>query len=131
MKMFDINNGIKSIYWMTGVVVVAFLVLLAVLLSRVVGVGSLADLPVEAYVEAPRNFSGNRYHYDGRIERQLGYHEEVGRILLTSSIAGQSPIPLFISVNLEDFSPNPGQIFRFSVRVDGDGMLNVKQFGKL
>lgn len=121
----------KPIIWMLGAAVLAVVLLGGVVLSREVNGGTNAVLPVVDFREAPRNFSGNCYEYNGRIDRLLGFEEGVGRVLLTSSTNGERPVPLFVPMDLERFSPNPGQVFRFNLRVDGDGVLHVESYEKL
>lgn len=109
----------------------AVLLLVGVLVFRGIGGGRYDALPVKEFAESPRNYSGNRYEYEGRIERQLGFEEGVGRVILTEPVAGGAPVPLYVSAEREGFSPNPGQVYRFSLRVDGDGILNVEAYEKL
>jgi len=125
------KSGMSALAGMAAVAGGAVLLLVAVLVLRGIGGGRYEALPVEAFAESPRNYSGNRYEYEGRIERQLGFEEGVGRVILTESVAGGAPVPLYVSAEREGFSPNPGQVYRFSLRVDGDGILNVEAYEKL
>ena len=113
------------------VAVLAIAALVGIVLLRSVGGGKHAPLPVSNFAESPKNFSGNRYEFEGRIDRQLGFEESVGRIILTQSVAGEASVPLYVAAEHENFSPNPGQVYRFSLRVDGDGILNVEAYEKL
>ena len=61
----------------------------------------------------------------------LGFEEGVGRVILTSSTMGERPVPLFVPMEMERFSLNPGQVFRFNLRVDGDGVLHIESYEKL
>ncbi|MGC6456601.1 MAG: hypothetical protein ACON39_07275 [Coraliomargaritaceae bacterium] len=121
----------KPILWMLAAVVLAVVLLFGIVLMREANGGADAVLPEVEFAEAPRNFSGNRYEYNGRIDRLLGFEEGVGRVILTSSTNAERPVPLFVPVGLERFSPNPGQVFRFGLRVDGDGVLHVESYEKL
>ncbi|MFW5873922.1 MAG: hypothetical protein ACOCVJ_00800 [Verrucomicrobiota bacterium] len=109
----------------------AIVLLVGVIVLRNLGGGRHAPLPVVDFAESPRNFSGNRYEFEGRIDRQLGFEEGVGRIILTASVAEEAPVPLYVAAEHENFSPNPGQVYRFTLRVDGDGILNVESYEKL
>lgn len=117
--------------YMGIVAVLAVVVLLGIVLLRNIGGGNHAPLPVADFAQSPKNFSGNRYEFEGRIDRQLGFEEGVGRIILTQSVAEEAPVPLYVTAEHENFSPNPGQVYRFSLRVDGDGILNVEAYEKL
>ena len=121
----------KPILWMFGAVALAVVLLVGVVLLREVSGGTKAVLPEAEFAEAPRNFSGNRYEYNGRIDRLLGFEEGVGRVILTSSTMGERPVPLFVPMEMERFIPNPGQVFRFNLRVDGDGVLHIESYEKL
>lgn len=118
----------KSLVIAGGFGVVLILVIIGLMLTRLADRGE--PLPGAAYTETPGNFSGNRYTLDARIERQLGFREGVGRMILTRSTSDDRPIPLFAAASLDAFSPNPGQLYRFRVRVDGDGILNVESYEK-
>ncbi|MGJ3244136.1 MAG: hypothetical protein ACFE0O_14420 [Opitutales bacterium] len=111
-----------------GGLAVALLMVTGLLLHHLADRGE--SLPAEAYAEAPSNFSGNRYVLDARIERQLGFREGVGRLILTRGTAGDRPLPLYADASLDAFSPNPGQLYRFRVRVDGHGILNIESYEK-
>ncbi|PDH30160.1 MAG: hypothetical protein CNE95_03480 [Puniceicoccaceae bacterium MED-G30] len=125
------NSGNRSYLWTIGAVLLAASLLGGIVLLRQFSGGRQASLPESDFAEAPCNFSGNRYEYKGRIDRLLGYEAGVGRVLLTNSTNSESPVPLFIPEDLERFSPNPGQVFRFLLLVDGDGILHVESYEKL
>jgi len=131
MKEQNSKSGKSPVLWMGVVAVLAVVLLVGVMVFRSVGGGRHAPLPVEELSDSPRNFSGNRYEYEGRIDRQLGFEEGVGRVILTEAVESGAPVPLFVSSDLDRFSPNPGQVYRFSLRVDGDGILNVEDYDKL
>jgi hypothetical protein len=131
MKNYNSKSGKSPLLWMGVVAVLAIGVLGGIVILRNVGGGNHAPLPVSNFAESPKNFSGNRYEFEGRIDRQLGFEEGVGRIILTQSVAGEASVPLYVAAEHENFSPNPGQVYRFSLRVDGDGILNVEAYEKL
>ena len=116
---------------MGGVAVLAVSLLIGILILRGLGGGEHAPLPEAEFADEPKNFSGNRYEFEGRIDRQLGFKEGVGRIILTKSVQSDAQVPVFVGPEHDRFSPNPGQIYRFSLRVDGDGVLNVENYEKL
>ena len=131
MKNYNSKSGKSPLLWMGVVAALAVVALIAIVLLRNTGGGKYAPLPVADFAQSPKNFSGNRYEFEGRIDRQLGFQEGVGRIILTQSVEGESPVPLYVAAEHENFSPNPGQVYRFSLRVDGDGILNVEAYEKL
>jgi len=125
------KSGKSPLLWMGGVAALAVAALVGIVLLRNIDGGKHAPLPVADFAESPKNFSGNRYQFEGRIDRQLGFEEAVGRVILTQSVTGEVPVPLYVAAEHETFSPNPGQVYRFSLRVDGDGILNVENYEKL
>lgn len=131
MNQINSKSGKSPLLYMGIVAVLAVVVLLGIVLLRNIGGGNHAPLPVADFAQSPKNFSGNRYEFEGRIDRQLGFEEGVGRIILTQSVAEEAPVPLYVTAEHENFSPNPGQVYRFSLRVDGDGILNVEAYEKL
>lgn len=131
MKKYNSKSGKSPLLWMGVVAALAVVALLAIVALRNLGGGIHAPLPVEDFAQSPKNFSGNRYEFEGRIDRQLGFEEGVGRIILTQAVDSEKPVPLYVAAEHENFSPNPGQVYRFSLRVDGDGILNVEKYEKL
>lgn len=131
MNDYNSKSGKSPLLWMGVVAALAVAALIGIVLLRNVGGGNHAPLPVSEFAKSPKNFSGNRYEFEGRIDRQLGFEEGVGRVILTQSVSGDSPVPLYVAAEHENFSPNPGQVYRFSLRVDGDGILNVETYEKL
>jgi len=122
----------RRVYLKLGAV---FLLAVAVLGGVVVTRSQMASgrgaLPVAEYREAPRNFAGNRYALDARVEELLGYRESVGRVFLVRETDSGDPLALFVDPEFEDFSPSPGQVFRFEISVAGDGLLGMDGFRKL
>ncbi|GHC06558.1 hypothetical protein [Cerasicoccus arenae] len=109
----------------------AILVLVGLMAYRNLAGGVSQPLPVAQFADNPKAFSGNQYELEGRIDTQLGYETGVGRLLLTQDVATNDSVPLFVPYGFEDFSPNPGQIYRFGLRVDERGVLTVESFTKL
>ena len=131
MKNYNSKSGKSPLLWMGVVAAFAMVALIGIVALRSFGGGTHAPLPVADFAHNPKNFSGNRYEFEGRIDRQLGFEESVGRFILTQSVEGESPVPLYVAAEHANFSPNPGQVYRFSLRVDGDGILNVEKYEKL
>lgn len=131
MKNHNSKSGKSPLLWMGIVAALAIAALVGIVLLRSIGGGNHAPLPLADFAESPKNFSGNRYEFEGRIDRQLGFEEGVGRIILTQSVTDEAPVPLYVAAEHENFSPNPRQVYRFSLRVDGDGILNVEAYEKL
>lgn len=122
----------RKVYWKLGAVfIVAVLILGAVSVFRSQVGGGRGILPVADYREGPRNFAGNRYAVDARVVELLGYREGVGRIFLVREVESGHPLALYAGDEIEEFSPSPGQAFRFEVSVAGDGMLGMDGYRKL
>lgn len=129
--MNDTKNK-KSVYVKLGAVFgLAVLILVTVVLVRSQMASGRSALPVSEYREAPRNFAGNRYALDARVEELLGFRESVGRVFLVRGTDNGSPLALFVDPKFEDFTPLPGQAYRFEISVAGDGLLGMDGFRKL
>jgi len=129
--MNQASSNRKSHRWLIVFCSLAVLVLIGVVAFRAFSGTGLESLPVMDYRESPRNFVGNRYSLEGRVDQLLGHREGVGRILLVRDTAGDRPLALFADADLAGFSPNPGQVFRFDLIVEGDGLLGIEAFRKL
>jgi len=114
-----------------GVFLLAVVLLVGVALWRSQTGGGLAALPLADYRENPRNFAGNRYVLDARVDELMGFREEVGRVFRIEEVESGRPLALFAGADATDFSPSPGQAFRFEVSVDGDGLLVMRSYRKL
>lgn len=122
--------GFGALPLVGAVLGLAVLLLVGIVVFRSVTGSGLEPLPESALANSPKNFSGNRYLLEARIDRQLGFEEEVGRMILVASVASGVPIPLFVPAKMDTFSPSPGQVYRFALRVDGEGVLNVENYTK-
>jgi len=131
MKKDNSMSKKSPLLWMSMVAALAIIFLLGIVLLRSLGGGNHQPLPVAELGESPQNYSGNQYEFEGRIDRQLGFKDGVGRVILTQSVTGDSSVPLYVSAEHNNFSPNPGQVYRFLLRVDGEGILNVEKYEKL
>lgn len=114
------------------VAVLAVLSLIGIVSLRGVGGGKYASLLVADFGSEPKNFSGNRYEYEGRIDRQLGFNEGVGRVILTKSVADEAPVPLFVAsthdrlLRQKDKRAIVNDRFRFAAALAMDGARNEK-----
>ena len=125
------KSGKSTFIAIASVFVVAVLILVGVTLSRNLLGGNAAMLPVSEFGKEPKAYAGNVYEFEGRIDTLLGFEEGVGRMILTRDLSTDKNVPLFVDAKLEGFSPNPGQIYRFQLSVDGQGVLVVDSFKKL
>ncbi|WP_309398573.1 hypothetical protein [Cerasicoccus maritimus] len=125
------HSGKSVLFPVLVVAGLAILVLVGLMAYRNFAGGVSQPLPVAQFADNPKAFSGNQYELEGRIDTQLGYEAGVGRLLLTQDVATNEAVPLFVPSTIEDFSPNPGQIYRFALRVDGRGVLTVESYTKL
>lgn len=126
------NKKGKSIYpYLVVVLLVAVIGLFSVWFYRSLSGGGQEPLPVSGYSESPRNYVGNVYQLEGRVDTLLGHEAGAGRMLLVREVTTDRPVALFIGPDVENFSPNPGQVFRFRVEVDTEGLLSVQEHRKL
>lgn len=125
------NKNKRNLIIAFSAIALAVAVLIVVISARRYGGGEYEPLPVMAFAESPRSYAGNIYAYEGHIDTQIGFAEQVGRVILTHDINSSRTVPVFISSEITGFSPNPGQLYRFVLKVEGDGALSVSSFKKL
>jgi hypothetical protein len=113
------------------VVLLAITVLVGVVLLRNWKGGGYEKLPINQFMDSPRSYAGNTYAYEGHIDKQVGYSDSVGRVLLTQDSGRNVTVPIFVSNEITGFNPSVGQLYRFVLFVDADGCLSVKSFKKL
>lgn len=92
---------------------------------------SAPRLPVTAYLANARGLAGNRYEFQARIERQMDNRSGVGRIILSRDTATNSPVPFLDSGRAVSFNPEPGQLYKLTVQVAADGLLELTEARKL
>lgn len=102
----------------------------AVKKTKVLSGEDYSALPAR-YVDSPSSFAGNKYSISAQIDSQLAYKEGVGRILLVKIFPSGDSLPLFISVDVENFNPQRGQRYAFDVDVKPDGKLSAYNFKKM
>ncbi len=113
---------------MAGIVLLG---LLAFFLIRLSGGEQYQALPVSEFAAQPKSFAGNTYQLESRIDSQLGYDEAVGKVLLTRTLESGQPVPVFVPVSIGDMSAYSGQVYRFTLTIDGDGVLVVEKMQKI
>ena len=93
---------------------------------------NLEEFPLAFYKQNPGGLQGNQYQLKAQIDRQLGWKQGVGRLLLVqvSSSGGLvQKVPVFIS---EGTGPGvlPGQKFLMTVLVGADNLIIVENYEK-
>ena len=92
---------------------------------------SAPQLPVTTYLANARGLAGNRYEFHARIERQIDNRSGVGRIILARDTATNSPVPFLDGGRAVSFNPEPGQLYKLTVQVAADGLLELAEARKL
>ena len=92
----------------------------------------LEEFPLAFYKENPGSLQGNQYQLKAQIDRQLGWKQGVGRLLLVQASSSDGPVqkvPVFIP---EGTGPGvlPGQKFLMTVLVGADNLVIVEQYEK-
>ena len=93
---------------------------------------NLEEFPLAFYKQNPGGLQGNQYQLKAQIDRQLGWKQGVGRLLLvqvSSSDGLVQKVPVFIS---EGTGPGvlPGQKFLMTVLVGTDNLIIVENYEK-
>ena len=93
---------------------------------------NLEEFPLAFYKQNSGGLQGNKYQLKAQIDRQLGWKQGVGRLLLvqvSSSDGLVQKVPVFIS---EGTGPGvlPGQKFLMTVLVGADNLIIVENYEK-
>lgn len=102
----------KPLILVAGVIALLIIAAVAILVIEKRSEGEM--LPLARYQEASSNFSGNRYQVVGRVDRQLGAREGVGRLVLVN--VDNQRLPVYIPAALEG-NVESGVQYRFGVLV--------------
>jgi len=104
---------------------------LAALVLLTSGCGPKGEpFPVRAFLSAPDNLQGNRYHLDAEIDAQLNWREGVGRIIAVRTLQGEARLPIFIA-DAMNANLLVAQRYRFEITVRKGGLLYVESLKKL
>lgn len=90
---------------------------------------SLEDLPVESYLRRPGDFLGNTYLLKGRIDSQIKWEENVGRILAVRSESTDARLPIFVPSEVEQ-NLYVGQVYEMRAIIREGGLIYVEALRK-
>ena len=125
------RKKVSSTSIIVGFILSAVSILGFLVLYRSITGSSRENLPIAQVRENPKSFSGNGYDLEASIESQIAYKENVGRIILTKDLMTGIVVPIFVPDSLSGFNPSPSQLYRFSLKIDHAGVLNLTNFKKL
>ena len=120
----------KSIIISVGIIACAVLLMLGIKTFKDNAVASGNELPVSQYINAPKSFAGNIYNLTVQIDSQLAYDDIAGRMLLVKADA-ESSLPVYVPNVLPNFNPMVGQKYKFTVKINGVGMLTLTDYKKI
>jgi hypothetical protein len=87
-------------------------------------------MPVEAFLERPLQFAGNRYHLEASVVNLLSSRQDLGRIVLVAAGGGGERLPLFLPAELET-NLQFQQQYLFLLTVEDGGLLYVRELKKI
>ena len=94
------------------------------------GASATEAFPVDRFLESEANFAGNRYRLRASIDKQLGWEEGTGRVVVVKPEGEtQSRIAVFIPARV-DASIYAGQRYEMDVRIAAGGLVYVEQLRK-
>lgn len=111
---------------------VTSLLLLASLLFLAACGGGRSDLealPVENYLEKPRDFLGNRYVLRTQIDEQLRWEKGVGRVLAVSVEGSSARLPVFVPERAAE-TLHVGQRYEMEAIIEQGGLVYVEALRK-
>lgn len=84
------------------------------------------------YLENANSLKGNIYQLDGVIASSLGSNPGQGRLFSLRANYGDKewPIPVLVPPGYREINLQKGQHYRFKVRVNEDGILQVEDMTK-
>ena len=94
--------------------------------------GKLEAFPLVYYLQSPGSLQGNRYQMKAQIDRQLGWKQGVGRLILvqvTTDDGLSKKVPVFIRDGVGS-GVLPGQKFMMTVLVGEDNLVIVENYEK-
>lgn len=90
---------------------------------------SLETLPVSSYLERPGDFLGNTYLLQGRIDSQIMWEQEVGRILALEPEGSARRLPVFVPTGAGQ-NLYVGQVYETRVTIREGGLIYVEALRK-
>jgi hypothetical protein len=89
----------------------------------------LEALPVDDYLERPRNLLGNTYLISAQIESQIEWEEGVGRILAVDTEGADSRVPVFVPEGVGE-NLYVGQRYEMRASIRRGGLIYVENLRK-
>jgi hypothetical protein len=89
----------------------------------------LETLPVENYLEKPRDFLGNRYLLRTQIDEQLRWEKGLGRVLAVSVEGSTARLPVFVPETVGE-TLHVGQRYEMEAIIEQGGLVYVEALRK-
>ena len=89
----------------------------------------LEALPVDDYLERPRNLLGNTYLISAQIDSQIEWEEGVGRILAVETEGADSRVPVFVPEGVGE-NLYVGQRYKMRASIRKGGLIYVEDLRK-
>lgn len=87
------------------------------------------SLPIDAYLQKPGDFLGNRYMLEAQINEQLKWENGLGRVLAVHAVGSSARLPVFVpeavGANL-----HVGQRYDMQVIIEQGGLIYVEALRK-
>lgn len=91
---------------------------------------TLQDFPVDEYYENHSALEGTRFKARLKAVNQIGWKEDLGRLVIFEAGAGGKPVVVVIPPNLETLSIESGQPYQAEIRVTEGGLLKANYLRK-
>jgi hypothetical protein len=112
--------------------VVLIIALLVVGLCTACWPGKQAEfepLPIDAYLQKPGDFLGNRYTLEAQINEQLRWENGLGRVLAVHAVGSSARLPVFVPEAVGE-NLHVGQRYEMQVIVELGGLIYVEALRK-
>ncbi|MDZ4742836.1 MAG: hypothetical protein SGI98_05385 [Verrucomicrobiota bacterium] len=88
------------------------------------------DFSVNAFLENPASLAGNRYKAQMRVESQLGFSAETGRLLVFKEQVNQKPLAVVVPAKLDKVNLEKGQLLEVKFIIKDGGVIYVEDIQK-
>jgi len=91
---------------------------------------TLQPFPVKEYYENHASLEGTRFKVQLKVINQLGWKDEVGRLIIFNVGSSDNPVVVLVSTKQDTLSFEPGDTYQAELRVGEGGLLKADHLKK-
>lgn len=93
---------------------------------------TLPSFPISKYFDQPRSLAGVEFQIDLRVDADLGWEKEAGRLLVFNTLEGKGEkLAILIPPQLADTIFDKNQAYRIALEVHEGGLIRANLLKKL